>query len=155
MSTPESLLKKLQFKGQDPVLLLNAPDAFQSVVEVWQSMTRLHLTPVPDQKYPYILAFAEMVADLNGIANQIKDRFEGDVQLWIAYPKKSSKTYRSDLNRDSDAWQVLGDLGFEGVRQVAIDADWSALRFRDARFIKQLKRAASWIRSEAGKKKKS
>ena len=62
-----------------------------------------------------------------------------DGLLWFAYPKKSSKKYRSDVGRD-DSWQALGDLGFEAVRQIAIDEDWSALRFRQARFIKSMTR---------------
>jgi len=35
----------------------------------------------------------------------------------------------------------MGELGFEGVRQVAIDADWSALRFRRVEFIRTMRRA--------------
>ena len=48
---------------------------------------------------------------------------------------------------------MLGDLGFEGVRMVAIDEDWSAIRFRRVENIKTLNRDQSWIMSEAGKKK--
>jgi hypothetical protein len=33
-------------------------------------------------------------------------------------------------------WQALSDAGFRPVRQVAIDADWSALRFRRKEFVK-------------------
>jgi hypothetical protein len=35
---------------------------------------------------------------------------------------------------------VLGDAGFEPVRQVAIDEDWSALRFRRVEYIKSMTR---------------
>lgn len=35
----------------------------------------------------------------------------------------------------------MGSLGFAGVRQVAIDDDWSALRFRRVEYIKKMARA--------------
>jgi hypothetical protein len=47
----------------------------------------------------------------------------------FAYPKGTSKTLKSEVNRDS-GWDVLRSAGFDTVRLVAIDADWSALRFR-------------------------
>ena len=50
-------------------------------------------------------------------------------------------------------WSFVGEQGFEGVRQVAIDADWSALRFRQARFIKTMKSNPKMAISEEGKKK--
>jgi hypothetical protein len=34
----------------------------------------------------------------------------------------------------------MGEAGFEPVRMVAIDEDWSALRFRRAEFIKNMTR---------------
>jgi len=54
---------------------------------------------------------------------------DGDPLLWFAYPKGSSKKYRCAFNRDT-GWDVLKSLGFDTVRAVAIDEDWSALRFR-------------------------
>jgi len=45
------------------------------------------------------------------------------------------KKYTCDISRDN-GWQALGELGFEGVRMVAIDEDWSAVRFRRAEYIK-------------------
>lgn len=58
--------------------------------------------------------------------------------LWFAYPKGTSKKYKCDFNRD-DGWEPLRKLGFDTVRQVAIDEDWSALRFRRVEFIKRPK----------------
>jgi len=60
----------------------------------------------------------------------------------------------SPLFADRDSgWNVLGAAGFEGVRMVAIDEDWSALRFRRAEFIKTMKRDSKYAMSKAGKKK--
>ncbi|MFD1294975.1 hypothetical protein ACFQ5N_14115 [Lutibacter holmesii] len=67
-------------------------------------------------------------------------------------PKKTSKNYQSEINRDN-GWTLLGELGFEGVRQVAIDNDWSALRFRKVEFIKKMNRKTSAAMTEKGKQK--
>lgn len=79
-------------------------------------------------------------AELAALAADIAQKAEGDAVVWFAYPKASSKKYRCDFNRDS-GWEALGSLGFEGVRQVAIDDDWSALRFRRVEYIKKMVRA--------------
>ena len=63
--------------------------------------------------------------------------------------KKSSKNYKCDFERDS-GWDILGEHGFEPVRIVAIDEDWSALRFRRVEFIKKISRRKSMTISEVG-----
>jgi len=65
--------------------------------------------------------------------------FRDDQVLWFAYPKKSSKMYTVQIHRDH-GWKPLRDLGFEPVRQIALDADWSALRFRRRIDIKNFTR---------------
>jgi hypothetical protein len=72
--------------------------------------------------------------------------------FWWAYPKGSSKNYKCDFNRDT-GWQIMGKLGYESVRMVAIDEDWSALRFRKVEFVKIMTRDKSWVLTEEGKRK--
>lgn len=74
-----------------------------------------------------------------------------DAIVWFAYPKGSSKKYKSQINRDN-GWNVLGREGFEPVRMVAIDEDWSAVRFRRAGFIKNMTRDKEHLLSERVKK---
>jgi len=59
---------------------------------------------------------------------------DGDVVLWFAYPKGTSKLHSGQINRDT-GWESLQPAGFETVRLVAIDADWSALRFRRTAYV--------------------
>lgn len=61
-------------------------------------------------------------------------------RLWFAYPKKSG-AHASDLSRDT-GWEALGEAGFLPVTQIALDADWSALRFRPRGEIAKLTRAS-------------
>ena len=73
-----------------------------------------------------------------------------DAVIWFAYPKGTSKKYKSEINRDN-GWQVLGEGGFEPVRMVAIDEDWSALRFRRVEHIKTMTRAKESRMTAQGK----
>jgi hypothetical protein len=72
--------------------------------------------------------------------------------FWMAYPKKTSKKYRSAITRD-EGWEALGDAGFEVVRMVAVDEDWSAVRFRKAAFIGKMIRRQEMAMSTEGKQK--
>jgi hypothetical protein len=58
--------------------------------------------------------------------------------LWLLYPKKSGRI-RTHVSRDR-GWDPLHDAGFLPVAQVAVDADWSALRFRRREEIREITR---------------
>lgn len=47
----------------------------------------------------------------------------------------------------------MGEYELEGVRMVAIDQDWSSVRFRKVEYIKTMKRRESFALSTTGKKK--
>ena len=98
----------------------------------------------------FVLAFVRSAAELTERAPRLVAATADDAVLWLAYPQKSSKRYRSDLGRD-DSWQPLGDLGMEPVRSVAIDADWSAVRFRRAAHIGRLDRDPSRLPAAEGR----
>ena len=65
--------------------------------------------------------------------------------------KKASKTIPSDISRDPGR-QPLGDLVFDGVRQIAVYDDRSALRFRRTEFIRSSERKSLPGMSDSGKK---
>ncbi len=148
-----SIFKKLNFKGQTQILVLNAPESFHPVMNEMVHLTQIDTTYQDDVKYPFQLIFTEMAADLSKAIDGLEGKLEGDSILWFAYPKKSSKNYKSDIYRDSEAWIKLGALNYEGVRQVAIDADWSALRFRNVDYIKTLKRTKLRAMSKKGQER--
>ncbi len=132
---------KLNYKGHAPVLALNAPDSFRPRLADLGSV-RVDRRPAAGAVYPFALVFVTACADVAALAPPVAAAMGSDAVLWFAYPKKTSRIYTSDLSRDV-GWQPLGDLGFEAVRQVAIDDDWSALRFRPAVAIRTLRRDAS------------
>ncbi len=146
------LLRKLQYKDQGAILVLHAPDSFDAEIKEWTNTTAVHTDPGP-VNYGMILAFVYQATDIARFADTAVKALADDGLLWLAYAKKSSKTYQTDITRDQ-GWDPLGNHGFEAVRQVAIDADWSALRFRHIDSIKSFKRDKSRALSERGKKRK-
>ena len=144
----DALLKKLNHRPQVPVTVLGAPPEVEPLVDAWSAETKVRRRLGRDEAF--VVAFVRSAAELAERAPKVAAVLVDDGVLWLAYPKKSSKRYRSDLSRD-DSWQPLGDLGMEPVRQVAIDADWSALRFRRAEHIARLDRDPSRLMSAQGR----
>jgi hypothetical protein len=58
--------------------------------------------------------------------------------LWLLYPKRSGRI-ATDVTRDH-GWEPVHEAGFLPVAQVAVDADWSALRFRRREEIREITR---------------
>lgn len=133
------LLKKLNYTGQHPFLLLNAPTAFAQALQQVLPDGSVHTDVQPDGPVTFALAFVTQQAQIDALIGQLTPLLQGDATLWFAYPKGSSKNYTCDFNRDT-GWQTVGQAGFEPVRMVAIDSDWSALRFRRVAYIKTMTR---------------
>jgi len=124
-----SLLNKLQFKDHKNFLILNSPKEFESTKLELYNLTNVHDKLDSIFKYDFVIVIVKTCAEIESETTNIVKQLNDDAVLWFAYPKKSSKKYTSDISRD-DGWKPLGDAGFEGVRQVAISENWSALRFR-------------------------
>ncbi|MEM8859579.1 MAG: hypothetical protein AAGD96_14725 [Chloroflexota bacterium] len=133
------------------LLVYNAPKSFDSEIELLDDIEIIR-DPAQVDETPFGLAFAITLAELEEAAEILATKTKGDALVWIAYPKGSSKKYKGEFNRDT-SWAAFGKYGFEGVRQVAIDADWSALRFRRVEFIKTMKRDPKRAISKEGKKR--
>jgi hypothetical protein len=133
-----SVLKKLQFKDQgQPVLILSAPQAYDEVIRSFEG--EVHRTAEVDS-YDFVQIFGTSNEELVSLAKSAVKNLKDGGLLWLCYPKKSSKTYKgSDCSRDTVMY-LLADEGYEPVRQIAIDEDWSALRFRKVEEIKKMTR---------------
>jgi hypothetical protein len=74
------------------------------------------------------IAFAKNAAELEEAAQEVAARYVAGGHLWLCYLKKTGRI-KSDITRDV-GWDKVHALDLLGVKQVAIDQDWSALRFR-------------------------
>lgn len=123
-----SLLSRLKLNPAQPVIVLEAPENLTTEWTDWPVAT--HLSAPAGQ----VLLFVRNKVDLDTWGPQIAGHLARDARFWVAYPKKSG-SIPSDLTRD-EGWVVMEQLNFAGVMNVAVDADWSALRFRPAADIK-------------------
>jgi len=87
----------------------------------------------------FVLAFVKTKKDINKIFLLIQKKLKEDGIVWFAYPKGTSKKYEVEISRDN-GWEELRKNGFDTVRAVSRDEDWSALRFRRVEFIKEMTR---------------
>lgn len=146
-----AIWKKLNLKDEGRIAVIDAPDSFKSEVDSLSSVRIVRDLKKLDG-LNFLIAFATRRKEIEEISGLLANLAAGDVTVWICYPKGSSKRYTCDFNRDA-GWEPLGAAGFEGVRQVAIDADWSALRFRRVDFIKKMKRDPKRALTQNGKAK--
>lgn len=146
---PTALLKKLQWKGQPRAVVLDPPESFNAETALWPA-AGLNLTPgnpdAPGSTASFgtagppglFLAFVTTLSQVEALAARLAG-FNDQSLVWLAYPKQSSKRFRCEFNRDT-GWASLEAAGWLPVRQVALDEDWSALRFRPRGAIKTLTR---------------
>ena len=143
------LFKKLNLGDARVVHVLDAPDSFEPEVRALDDVEVLRTIEGP---VAFAIAFVKTKAAVAAAAAALGAAAQGDAVVWMAYPKGTSRKYTCEFNRDT-GWQPLGDLGYEPVRQVAIDDDWSALRFRKADFIKTMTRNPAGAISSTGRRK--
>lgn len=145
------MFKKLNLKEQEEILMMNEPEGFEA-----------ELAPLADRRVvrdlgkvkqvEFALSFVTTKAEVNKWGPQVASKAEGDAVVWFAYPKKSSKKYASEVTRD-EGWEVMGEAGFEPVRMVAVDEDWSAIRFRRVERVKSMTRNPKLALTKEGKKR--
>lgn len=95
---------------------------------------RIHLIePLPEgvrlvdamEQATVALVFADSAAAAREILSAHQGRLTQPKILWVAYPKAN----KTDINRDT-LWPILVEYGMRPNSQVALDAVWSAMRFR-------------------------
>lgn len=144
------LLKKLNYKEQQIVALLSLPKEQEYLISDFSEYAKVVTEVKEALTADFIISFCIKKAEVDSFATDVVAKLKGDTICWITYPKGSSKKYKCEFNRDN-GWDKLGEIGYEPVRQIAIDEDWSALRFRKAEHIKTMTR--SFAMSKEGKAK--
>lgn len=135
MAAMATVFDKLNLGPRREIVVLNAPKSFEPELARLPAITiHHHLESVPQADF--WLAFVTQKSEVDKLGPQIAKRAGGDAIVWFAYPKGTSKKYKCDFNRDT-GWDALNAKGFETVRSVAIDEDWTALRFRRSEFVKK------------------
>jgi hypothetical protein len=133
------ILKKMNFKEGMKIRVWNQPTDLEHLIETWRKLGVLCET---EDTASMLMAFVQSEEEVIRFFPQLHALSPEDEAIWMAYPKGTSKLYKSTINRDS-GWKTAGDYDYEVVKQIAIDENWSALRFRKLKFIKTLTRSFS------------
>ena len=128
-----SVFAKLNLKDQSEILILAAPPSFEPQIQALEGVSIIRDTSTA-KSIDFAVVFVTTRAEVDAAVKRIARKAAGDCVLWFAYPKGTSKRYASEINRDT-GWNSLKAAGFETVRLVAIDQDWSALRFRRTAYV--------------------
>jgi hypothetical protein len=114
---PTALAKKLNLKDGMKIQVIGKPkDA---------NLDGLSITT--SAKAESILVFIKTLAEVDTKCASVIEAAKQDRIAWIAYPK--ARQLGTDLNRDI-LWKRLLKERIQGVRQIALDETWSAMRFR-------------------------
>ncbi|MEO6547182.1 MAG: YdeI/OmpD-associated family protein [Ferruginibacter sp.] len=127
LAPSQSLLEKLQLKDEKNLLIQGLPSTVEK--QFVKISFAKNVTPLlKARKIEFALVFAISHKQLKDILRDVVPALHENAKLWVAYPKVSSKIV-SDLTRECH-WECITQHGFEGVRLIALDNIWSAMRFK-------------------------
>ena len=131
-----TLREKLNAKNYSKVYIENVPS---EVLEMIEGEGFEILDDISSNPMSFVVTAGYDKEDFEKSLINWIGNISDDPLVWLCYPKKSSKKYKSELSRDT-MWDILGSYNMEPVRQIAIDEDWSAIRYRMVNKIKSLTR---------------
>lgn len=115
-----SLARKMNFKPGQTVEVIGKPD----------DVDLGDLEVVEAGATGGAVAFVRTAAEIDRSIGRVRAALDRGLIGWYLYPKAGK--LGTDLNRDI-LWRHLGAThGLTGVRQVAVDDTWSAMRFKVA-----------------------
>jgi hypothetical protein len=145
-----SLFKKLNFKNHTAIVAINYPKSFEAELNAMKEIVPIIGSIRKTKEIDFALLFVTQQKEIDALIKEIYPKLKGDAALWFCYPKGTSKNYKCDFNRDT-GWQTVATYNLETVRMVAIDEDWSALRFRKVAFVKTITRRESFALTKEAK----
>jgi hypothetical protein len=122
----KSIIQKLQIKVNRTVLFVNAPGDYDTKLGTLPEgvfvMKKAH-GPID-----LIQVFVNSRRELEEQLPRLKSLLTPGGVLWVTYHKGTSHA-ATGITRDSIA-AYARSLGMQAVAQIAVDADWSALRLK-------------------------
>jgi hypothetical protein len=86
-------------------VVLDSPGSFESELAALKGVEIIRDLKKA-KEVTFALAFVTTQEQINALAPAIARKAGGDAIVWFAYPKGTSKKYKSQINRDS-GWNML------------------------------------------------
>jgi hypothetical protein len=125
MRMPTTLAQKLQIKS-GKLIVINAPKGYAE--RLAKELKDLTVSTRAAGQAEAALLFVNSLAEAEKLTPKASKLVKPGGMLWIAYAKGSSKV-QTDVNRDK-LWKAIEPLGWQPVRQIALDEVWSVMRFK-------------------------
>ena len=126
-----NLIQKLQIKpGQRLAVLYSPPGILERITVELEGCAVL---PAAEGKMDAVLVFVTVLADAPARFSEALAALVPGGLLWMAYAKGGSGI-KTDVNRDR-LFTAIKPSGWLGIRMVALDDTWSAMRFRPAELV--------------------
>jgi hypothetical protein len=125
MEKPDyKLQEKLGLKPDQITFILNSPNNYEKKLP--QAIPLSNANEI-NQNFDWLQVFYTNRSQLTKEIDQIKRKMSRHGQLWISWPKKSSKI---KLDLSDDIVRDVGlSVGLVDVKIAAIDETWSGLKF--------------------------
>jgi hypothetical protein len=118
------LAKKLGMKPGGAVLVVNAPDDYEALLE--PAPEGLRFVKSVSASVDIVHLFVGQRADLERRLAGLRNRIAPHAAVWVSWPKKSSGV-ATDITEDTIRAVCL-PLGFVDVKVCAVDETWSGLK---------------------------
>lgn len=125
------LLKKLQVRAGARLWLVEVPPGIAAALTAGAEVVSVKA----GEPCTGVVAFAETPADVLRLAGRVLKAVPPDGLLWFAY-RKGAAAKASGLSRDH-GWEPVRAAGWDTVRSVSIDEEWTGLRFRPAALVRR------------------
>ncbi len=136
--TERPLRDKIGYKPGQTVLLLDLPEGLADPFPgIEHTASQASKPKLGKQKFDLLLAYTKDRAALATAAPVLLGAANDEATIWLAHPKKSGAIV-TDLTRDV-GWEPMFDAGYIVVAIAAVDATWSAVRFRPKHKVKSIR----------------
>ncbi|MGL4382587.1 MAG: hypothetical protein ACRCTA_02605 [Bacilli bacterium] len=129
----EKVFSKLKLKEGMDLVILDKQKTYLNEFQKYQLNIKTNAT-----KASCFILVAYTMEEAQLLFNVIESYLEQDYTLWICFPKKSSKAYYINTTRDM-MHQLFSTKQCLGVTLIALDDDFSAMRYRNTNYIKSKK----------------
>lgn len=124
MSNSNDLISKLGITNSSKAYLLHAPEDYSIIFPDSYEVNKIKNLPL---ELEWVQAFYKDKLQLQKDMGSIKSKLTKSGQLWICWPKKSSKV-STNLN-DQTVRDIGLNAGLVDVKVVSINDIWSGLKF--------------------------
>jgi len=131
------LFQKLGLNDHQEVVILNAPKEFAAEITALKKVTSVSVALKKSKIVSFLLIFVKTQKEIDILIPALLSRLQTDVVLWMAYPDGASKKHRTEITRDR-GWDIFGSHGFQSVRHLSLDNDWSGICFQRIEYLKTL-----------------